>query len=169
MLEESLGAIDRLESTISSLLALARHDARPVALCDVTALVGDRVRRWLPLANSAGRQLSVTGSAAWAELDADAIGHIVDVLLDNALRHGVGVVTVSVGQPGDMIVVDVADEGAAPLAQDPFAESGSDSAHGIGLRLARTLAESAGGSLHLLTIETTTFRLTLQRSSKPFT
>ena len=44
---------------------------------------------------------------------------------------------------------------------DPFADTGSDSAHGIGLRLARTLAESSQGRLELVDTEHTTFRLTV--------
>ena len=45
--------------------------------------------------------------------------------------------------------------------RDPFAETGSDSSHGIGLRLARTLAESSHGRLDLMPDESTTFRLEL--------
>ena len=59
------------------------------------------------------------------------------------------------------VAIDVSDEGPAPRDRDPFAEAGSDSSHGIGLRLARTLAESSKGRLELLATENTTFRLTV--------
>ena len=61
---------------------------------------------------------------------------------------------------GDVIEIDVADEGHGQ-ATDPFGEQRSDSGHGIGLRLARTLAELAAGTLGLASASPTVFRLTL--------
>ena len=76
------------------------------------------------------------------------IDHVLDVLLDNALNYGAGTVTVSTNTRSDSIEIDVADEGCG-RATDPFGEQRSDSGHGIGLRLARTLAELAAGTLVL--------------------
>ena len=50
--------------------------------------------------------------------------------------------------------VDVADEGPAPQRPGSVRRAGSDSSHGIGLRLARTLAESSKGRLELLATRT---------------
>jgi signal transduction histidine kinase len=83
------------------------------------------------------------------------------VLLDNALRHGKGEIQVAVSGVDGGVAIDVADEGASPTDRDPFADSGTDSSHGIGLRLARTLAESWRGRLELLPTEHTTFRITV--------
>ena len=49
VLHESLAALDRLESTISSMLALARHDERTPAWCDVARLVAEHADRWRPI------------------------------------------------------------------------------------------------------------------------
>jgi signal transduction histidine kinase len=161
VLHESLGQIDRLESTISSLLALARHTERARTDCDVLQRVCGDVEHWQDAVSRDGRQLVVLGDPVRARVDADAIRHVVDVLVDNSLRHGKGDIQVVVRGNGASVAVDVSDQGQAPRDRDPFADTGSDSSHGIGLRLARTLAESAHGRLELLTNENTTFRLTV--------
>ncbi len=161
VLQESLGQLDRLESTIASLLALARQTNRELVERDVLALVGEHGGHWRREVARAGRQLVVDGEPARAHVDVDAVGHVLDVLLDNAIRHGRGDVRVTVGRSASGATVDVSDEGSAPTDRDPFAETGSDSSHGIGLRLARSLAESAKATLELLPTPTTTFRLKL--------
>jgi signal transduction histidine kinase len=161
VLHESLGQIDRLESTISSLLALARHTERDHIDCDMLELCRDDVAHWQDAVARDGRRLIVTGDAVRAHVDAEAIGHVLDVLVDNSLHHGKGDITVVVRTMGTSVAVDVADEGPAPRDRDPFADTGSDSSHGIGLRLARTLAESSHGRLELVATENTTFRLTV--------
>jgi signal transduction histidine kinase len=161
VLHESLGQLDRLESTISSLLALARQTERTRVERDVLQLCRDYAAHWSDAVERDGRRLVVSGDAVTARVDAEALRHVVDVLVDNALRHGKGDIDVLVHGKLATISVDVSDEGPAPRDRDPFAETGSDSAHGIGLRLARSLAESSQGGLALVERENTTFRLTL--------
>jgi signal transduction histidine kinase len=169
VLHESLGQLDRLESTISSLLALARHTERERIDCDMLELCRKNVSHWQEAVARDGRRLIVGGDAIHARVDVDAIGHVLDVLVDNALHHGKGDIHVDVHVDvradvrgnGAAVAIDVSDEGPAPSDRDPFADTGSDSTHGIGLRLARTLAESWHGRLELLTTENTTFRLTV--------
>jgi signal transduction histidine kinase len=161
VLHESLRALDRLESTIESMLALARHDERTPAWCDVGALVQDHADRWRPSYAAAGRDITVRAATQPGEVDASAVGHILDVLLENALVHGRGPVLVNVGRSGESIEIDVGDDGPSDPGADPFSEVRIDASHGIGLRLARTLAESEGGQLRLLEVAPTTFRLSL--------
>jgi signal transduction histidine kinase len=161
VLEESLRALDRLESTIESMLALARHDERTPAWCDVGGLVRDHAERWRPSYAAAGRDMSLSAPAQPAEIDAAAVGHILDVLFENALVHGRGPVAVTVRRGGAAVEVDIGDEGPSNAAADPFSDGRVDTSHGIGLRLARTLAESEGGQLRLLEVAPTVFRLSL--------
>ena len=142
VLHESLGQLDRLESTISSLLALARHTDRTRVECDLLQLCRDDAGHWRDAVEREGRQLLVSGDDVTARVDAEAIRHVVDVLVDNALYHGKGDINVVVHGDAVTAAVDISDEGPAPRDRDPFADTGSDSTHGIGLRLARTLAES---------------------------
>ena len=161
VLREAVGQLDRLESTITSLLALARDRERTPVECDVDVLVRERAAAWDPTVRTAGRAIAVIATGGRATIDVDAVGHIVDVLVDNALKHGRGRITVVAGRADGALNVDVADEGPTPATTDAFAEHGSDSSHGIGLRLARSLAEGCGGTLALLPTPTTTFRLTV--------
>lgn len=161
VLRETVGQLDRLESTITSLLALARDRERTPVDCDVDEFVRDRVAAWEPTVRTSGRTIAIIATGGRSTIDVDAVGHIVDVLVENALEHGRGRITVVAGRADGALNLDVADEGTTPASTDAFADRGSDSSHGIGLRLARSLAESCRGSLTLLPTPTTTFRLTL--------
>jgi signal transduction histidine kinase len=161
VLIESLGALDRLESTIASLLALARHRPRRSVWCDVAAVVTSHCDRWQPRFAIAGRSLRVAGAPAWANVDVSAIDHVLDVLIDNALTHGAGAVGVSTRAVDGRVEIRVSDEGSLDAGIDAFSEQRSDTGHGIGLRLARTLAESAGGELTLYSATPTAFSLRL--------
>lgn len=161
VLTECLGELDRLESTVTSMLALARHDRRATERRDVTALVAEHVQRARGAFEAAGRSVEVRGRPAVWSVDVQALDHIVDVLLHNALVHGRGAVVVQTRATPNEIEIDVQDAGRPPVDADPFSERRSDSGHGIGLRLARTLAESQGGRLGLVDAPTTVFRLTL--------
>lgn len=88
-------------------------------------------------------------------------------LVQNGLRHG-GRVTVSVSGADEMVTIDVLDAGpgVAP-GIDPFARGTSTvGSTGLGLWLARGVAEAHGGALTLVpTAGGARFRLALPRSS----
>jgi len=127
----------------------------------VSALVHEHSERWRPSFAAAGRDMAVEAREQPAVIDPSAVGHILDVLLENALVHGRGPVAVTVRRNGGEIEIEVADDGPSTASADPFSDGRADTSHGIGLRLARTLAESEGGELRLLDVAPTVFRLSL--------
>jgi signal transduction histidine kinase len=89
----------------------------------------------------------------------------IGVLLDNAVRHGAGTVTLSARRGDGTVVIDVADAGNGvpdDLAAHVFERgvSGGGST-GFGLALARALVESDGGRLELSTRQPATFTVFL--------
>jgi signal transduction histidine kinase len=90
VLIEALDELDRLEATVNQLLALARHRGRgPV---DVPMLLHELERRWHPPLARLGRPLRmVVGDDLPApKVSEIAISQVLDVLIDNAARHGAG-------------------------------------------------------------------------------
>ena len=149
------GDVDRLERTIEDLLRLARDASPPRRAIQVHTVLEAVERDWRgPLADR-GRRLAVRtadGQPASARVSPAALRQILDVLIDNSLHHGLGQVAVTVRDVAGGHAIDVSDEGTTVIA-DPDAifmrRSGDRTGHGIGLALARTLAEAEGARLLL--------------------
>ncbi|MEU1618740.1 ATP-binding protein [Streptomyces sp. NPDC005722] len=88
---------------------------------------------------------------------------VLDVLLDNAHRHGRGTVRVTVRELGGVLAVDVEDEGTLTLDPTVLFSRGTTTGQGsgIGLALAREMAAAADGRLALTRDRPTTFTLLL--------
>lgn len=170
-IEAALASADQLASTVSDLLDLARNVPARAGLGPVGSLLARLDQDWGGLLAEQGRTLRVSVSAEVAGrlVVAPVLRQIVAVLVDNALRHGRGAVTVAVRDLGAAIGVDVSDEGpgvdgADPLVRpgaDPLVRRAGDAAHGIGLPLARRLAEAESGRLWLAVPAPPTFTLVL--------
>jgi signal transduction histidine kinase len=169
----ALTSTDRLEATIEELLALARDIPQPSTSFAAVDFLEDLRRRWHPLLAAQGRPLRlVAATTSTVRVQASVLTQILDVLIDNAWRHGLGAVTVTVRGLDDAIAIDVADEGP-PMSVDPAAlferRAGQAAGHGIGLALARRLAESQGGRLRLAQLDPPTFTLLLPAASRALT
>jgi signal transduction histidine kinase len=151
-LGDALHRARRLEQTVDDLLALRRDTDHTRETLDVAAQLLPAGERWQPLFTERHRPLTINVPPALPAVTASAaaLRQILDVLLDNALQHGAGTVAVLATDLGDAVAVEVSDEGDG-LAGDPEAAFGRRSAHarghGIGLALARSLAEADGGRL----------------------
>lgn len=157
--EEAAAALreaDRLEATIVQLLAYAREErvGRAVRL-DLSAIAAEHVATWKPVFAQAGRAVRLDAVGGVRGVGSRGmVGQVLDVLLENALRHGRGGVAVRVATDRQRATVTVEDEGPGVPAEsreavfDRGASTGGGT--GIGLHLARALAEADGASLRVV-------------------
>jgi signal transduction histidine kinase len=160
-----IAAADRLEQTIEELLALAR-DTRSsnTTPLDLTGLLDEIERGWHDrlAAQDRSLQVAVDPQAPVSLASTAAVRQVLTVLLDNAATHGSGTVSVAVRNAADALAIDVSDEGIGIMAPEPelfTRRSGLADGHGIGLALARSLAEAEGGRLRLTRPAPPTFTL----------
>jgi signal transduction histidine kinase len=151
-LRDAVLRLDGLEHTVTSLLLLARDTAGTGEVCDVAALVREGADRWSEAAAETGRVLSIRigNDVPLAASTPAALRQVLDVLVDNAVRHGAGGITVAVREAGLGVAIDVSDEGEGLGAtpENAFERRSPDArGHGIGLSLARSLTEAEGGRL----------------------
>ena len=157
-----------LSGRAEDLLVLARADEggvplhrTPVAPAEVLASVA---RRFGPRAAEHGRALHVAPSdSERIAVDRLRVEQALGNLVDNALRHGAGTVSLAAEPRDGAIVFRVADEGAGfppeflPRAFERFARAddarGGGSA-GLGLAIAREIARSHGGDVRALNSST---------------
>ena len=93
---------------------------------------------------------------------------MLGVLLDNAVRHGCGTITVAARDAAHALALDVADEGRIDTPDELFVRrSPAAAGHGIGLALARSLTEAEDGRLVLSRRSPTTFTVFLPLSRQP--
>ena len=160
----AVGAADRLEQTIADLLALSRDTAAADREVALPALLDELQRDHRDTIAATGRRLTVTAAPDLpaAAATAQATRQVLGVLLDNALRHGRGTVTVTARETAQALALDVADQGQIDSGQQLFVRRSPTAAgHGIGLALARSLTEAEGGRLLLSNGAPTTFTLLL--------
>jgi signal transduction histidine kinase len=151
-LPKALRQVDRLQTTIDTLLAVARDGHPRDGRTDVGALLDEIQERWRgPLAIEA-RPLEIRSRSehATAQASFPVVAEILDVLLDNANRHGRGPVTVTTRDSDGWIAIDVTDHGPGfiePVERAFARRTDATGRHGIGLDLARALAHAEAGKL----------------------
>ncbi|MFE2304964.1 histidine kinase dimerization/phospho-acceptor domain-containing protein [Streptomyces sp. NPDC059411] len=165
-LAEAAEKTRHLDHTIDELLRLATSDASmslPSPAQEVGELLEAAERRWHGVLARDGRRLDVLWEPEPGKLPVPGrtTDQILDVLFDNAHRHGGGTVTVTLRDLGTALAVDVADEGTAALESRVIFERGIGEGSGIGLALARELAAAAGARLALSGTAPTRFTLLL--------
>lgn len=168
VIDDAAERIRGLTQTVDDLLDLARQHpdqwpaAAPRPLRDV---IGGTERRWHGTLAREGRRLVLDTDPAVRDwpVPASLVTQVLDVLADNAVRHGHGTVVLTARDAAGMLAVEVTDEGTIRL--DPVAVftrgTSSGDGHGIGLALARTIAEAGGGRLTITSRTPATFTLYL--------
>lgn len=159
VLAETIG----MQSLIDDLLLLARYDERAVPLrrsdVDLRSVVEDIVAS---SATDAEVTLRAGEDRGVVSGDARQLRRAIKNLVDNAIRHAASKVTVTVtsGPTDDHAEVAVADDGPGipgPWHEAVFtrfvrmddARTQSDGGAGLGLAIAREIAEAHGGSLQV--------------------
>lgn len=155
LLDNLAGETARMSRLLSSLLRVARLDAgEPATLAptDLVALVRGVVERRRPLGPSLRFEVEAPDEAP-AVVDAAAIEEAVDNLIDNAARNARQLVAVSIRQLEGVVQVSVDDDGSGVPPADRerifgrFVSLDDGGGSGLGLPIARGVAEAHGGSL----------------------
>ncbi|MFV5998087.1 histidine kinase dimerization/phospho-acceptor domain-containing protein [Streptomyces sp. NPDC056231] len=167
-IEDALEHARHLNDTIDEVLQLAQAETATFSRTTfqpVGELLERAERRWHgPLAQD-GRRIRFTLDPAATSLPVPGrtTEQILEILLNNAHRHGRGTVTVTLRDMGAALAVDVTDEGNLALHPKALFERGTTTGpgEGIGLALAKDLADTAGARLSLTHTAPTTFTLLL--------
>jgi len=149
-LQMAAAAVDRLDREVNG--GLAELAPEPVVL---RSIVESAIERWRVRVGAEGRPLRLRWSAGAVELRGHEIEltQAVDNLISNALEHGAGEVAVDVRREGDLISVEVCDDGGSVRAMRRRRlrgrARGARRRHGHGLRIVRRVAARHGGGFRL--------------------
>jgi signal transduction histidine kinase len=169
--EAALDQVDRMVRIVDELLDQARTErAHNAVELDVADQLDTLRTEWSDAFRAGGREMAVTtGPGLRALATPGHVGQALGVLVENALQHGAGTVSVSARPHGEHVVVEVRDEGTGvpdPLVPVVFDRgvSGADGT-GLGLALARALIEADSGRLELRSAHPAVYAVYLPRIS----
>jgi signal transduction histidine kinase len=166
----ALAQAERLADVVTQLLSPARRaTAASAELTGIDEIVQQQVVEWEPAFRRAKRKLVVIGARGLeAHVTPGGLAQVLATLLDNALMHGGGTVTIQTSQSARSVVIEVRDEGNGvppDLVSRIFERSvsGRPEGTGLGLALARTMAAADGGRVVLVKAKPATFGVFLPR------
>jgi two-component system OmpR family sensor kinase len=152
--------VDRLAQLAEDLLLIARSDRGRLRLqvetLDVSTLLAAVATRFSWRADDAGRTVTVKAPPGLSvEADRLRVEQALGNLVDNALRHGNGTVTISATETDGTVLLQVGDEGAGfpegfvARAFERFSrpdQSRASPGSGLGLSIVKTIVEAHGGT-----------------------
>ncbi|WP_217915372.1 HAMP domain-containing sensor histidine kinase [Miltoncostaea marina] len=159
-LERVRAGAQRIEATIETLMATARHETSgPRGTGDPALAAGRVVEACAPLAGVRGVDLAIDDvpDGPRAGVEEPVLERILAPVVENACRHAARRVRVLVRREGRDVLVEVRDDGPGvpederelifePGVRGSTAPADGDGA-GLGLSLARRLARAAGGDV----------------------
>lgn len=168
----ALTQVERLTDVVERLLTNSRDPRIGSAVVfDLDEVVKQQLEEWRPAYRSAGRAIVRSGKQGLRAVGTPgAVAQVLAALIENSLMHGGGTVAVRTRVTGNQTVVEVTDEGPGvppDLGARIFERtiSGRNST-GIGLAVARDLAEADGGRLEMLQQQPAVFALFLSRVAR---
>ncbi|RLL67198.1 ATP-binding protein [Streptomyces sp. Z26] len=167
----ALAQVERLTDVVQRLLTNSRdpHSGSAVAF-DLDDVVKQQMEEWKPAYRGEGRALVRSGKNGLRAVGTPgAVAQVLATLIENSLMHGGGTVAIRTRVTGNQAVAEVTDEGPGvdpELGSRVFERtvSGRNST-GLGLAVARDLAEADGGRLELLQQHPPVFALFLSREA----
>lgn len=152
----ALTQVERLTNVVERLLTNARDPRTGSAVVfDLDEVVKQQIEEWRPAYRGEGRAIVRSGKQGLRAVGTPgAVAQVLAALIENSLMHGGGTVALRTRVTGNQAVIEVTDEGPGvppDLGARIFERtiSGRNST-GIGLAVARDLAEADGGRLELL-------------------
>ncbi|MFD3944472.1 ATP-binding protein [Streptomyces sp. NPDC058579] len=165
----ALTQVERLTEVVERLLTNSRDPRTGSALAfDLDEVIKQQIEEWRPAYRSGGRAIVHSGKQGMRAVGTPgAVAQVLAALIENSLMHGGGTVALRTRVTGNQSVIEVTDEGPgvpADLGARIFERAISGrSSTGIGLAVARDLAEADGGRLELLQQHPPVFALFLSR------
>jgi signal transduction histidine kinase len=166
----ALTQVERLTDVVERLLTNSRDPRAGNAVTfDLDEVIQQQLAEWRPAYRSAGRAIVSSGKRNLTAVGTPgAVAQVLAALIENSLMHGGGTVALRTRVTGNQAVIEVTDEGPgvpADLGARIFERtiSGRNST-GIGLAVARDLAEADGGRLEMLQAQPPVFGLFLSRT-----
>ncbi|WP_406508330.1 ATP-binding protein [Streptomyces sp. NBC_00212] len=168
----ALTQVERLTDVVERLLTNSRDPRTGSAVVfSLDEVVKQQLEEWRPAYRSASRAIVRSGKTGLKAVGTPgAVAQVLAALIENSLMHGGGTVAVRTRVTGNQAVVEVTDEGPGvrpDLGARIFERtiSGRNST-GIGLAVARDLAEADGGRLEMLQQQPAVFALFLSREAR---
>ncbi|MFC7491547.1 MULTISPECIES: sensor histidine kinase [unclassified Knoellia] len=164
----AIGQVERLSKVVDDLMGRTRvsDPTRPSVSLD--AVLASLQREWQPAFAASKRSMRIHGERGLrVRATPMALAQIVSTLIENALAHGRGTVDIAARRAGPSVVIELGDEGEGvgpTIAPHIFERSVSSSGSGLGLTLARDLAEDNGGRLELVSTQPAVFAVFLSEA-----
>jgi signal transduction histidine kinase len=165
----AMDQVERLTKVVDDLMSRTRRGGdESKATVSLDSVIAALQREWQPAFEQARRSVRVHGERGLVvQAKPVDLSQVLSTLLENALAHGRGTVDVHARRSGPSVVVEVSDQGEgvpASIAPHIFERSVTTTGTGLGLALARDLAESNGGRLELIQAQPAIFALFLSES-----